>query len=76
MYGPWDEDLQITGYTTVSVEDANKMVTDNYKTIDETDLKSIFPDFDFSTYVYNGVTATPSSPDGINYGSCFMHRED
>ena len=76
MYGPLDENLQIKGYTTVSVEDANKMVTDNYKTIDETDLKSIFPDFDFSTYVYNGVAATPSSPDGINYGSCaYIHAQ-
>ena len=76
MYGPLDENLQITGYTTVSVEDANKMVTDNYKTIDETDLKSIFPDFDFSSYIYNGVAATPSSPDGINYGSCaYIHAQ-
>ncbi len=70
MYGPWDEDLQMTAYTSVSVEGANKMVTDNYKTIGEADLKAIFPDFDFSTYVYNGLSATPESADGINFGAC------
>ena len=76
MYGPWDEDLQMTAYTSVSVEGANKMVTDNYKTIGEADLKAIFPDFDFSTYVYNGLSATPESADGINYGSCaYLHAQ-
>lgn len=76
MYGPWDEDLQMTAYTSVSVEGANKMVTDNYKTIGEADLKAIFPDFDFSTYIYNGLSATPESADGINYGSCaYLHAQ-